>query len=110
MPDEVTHRSKPEIALEQIKRALGNGIRVAAWTFDELYGGSYGFLDGLDELGQTYVAEVPCTFRGWAKEPAVLVRPTSRKMHGKGTKRRFPRLSGNSGDTHEWHEAKGERS
>ncbi len=36
MPDDVTHRSKPEIALEQIKRALGNGIRVAAWTFDEL--------------------------------------------------------------------------
>ncbi|MCH8852961.1 MAG: transposase [Planctomycetes bacterium] len=93
MPDEVAHRSKPEIALEQIKRALANGIRVAAWTFDELYGGSYGFLDGLDGLGQTYVAEVPCTFHGWAKEPAVLVRPTPQEMHKKGKKRRFPRLS-----------------
>jgi SRSO17 transposase len=93
MPDDVTHRSKPEIALQQIKRALGNGIRVAAWTFDELYGGSYGFLDGLDRLGQTYVAEVPCTFCGWAKEPAVLVRPTPQEMRRKGRKRRFPRLS-----------------
>jgi len=93
MPDEVAHRSKPQIALEQIKRALANGIRVAAWTFDELYGGSYGFLDGLDRLGQTYVAEVPCTFCGWAKEPAVLVRPTPQEMHKKGKKRRFPRLS-----------------
>jgi len=92
MPDEVTHRSKSGIALEQIRRALGNGIRVAAWTFDELYGGSYDFLDGLDRLGQTYVAEVPCTFRGWAKEPAVLVRPTPQEMRRKGTKRRFPRL------------------
>ena len=93
MPDEVTHRSKPEIALEQIHRALGNGIRVAAWTFDELYGGSYAFLDGLDRLGQTYVAEVPCTFCGWAKEPAVRVRPTPQEMRKKGRKRRFPRLS-----------------
>ncbi len=93
MPDEVAHRSKPEIALEQIKRALGNGIRVAAWTFDELYGGSYDFLDGLDRLGQTYVAEVPRTFCGWARQPAVLLRPTPREIRGKRKKRRFPRLS-----------------
>ena len=93
MPDDVPHRSKPEIALAQIHRALGNGIRVAAWTFDELYGGSYDFLDGLDRLGQTYVAEVPCTFCGWAKEPAVLVRPTPQEMRRKGKNRRFPRLS-----------------
>jgi len=93
MPEDVTHRSKPEIALEQIRRALGNGIRVAAWTFDELYGGSYAFLDGLDQLGQTYVAEVPCTFCGWAKEPAVRVRPTPQEMYRKGKKRQFPRLS-----------------
>ncbi len=93
MPDDVTHRSKPQIALEQIKRGLGSGIRVAAWTFDELYGGSYDFLDGLDRLGQTYVAEVPCTFCGWAKEPAVLLRPTPREIRRKVKKRRFPRLS-----------------
>jgi SRSO17 transposase len=93
MPEEVTHRSKPQIALEQIKRALGNGIRVSAWTFDEHYGQSYDFLDELDRLGQTYVAEVPCTFCGWAKEPGVLVRPTPQEMRRKGKKRRFPRLS-----------------
>jgi SRSO17 transposase len=92
IPDDVTHRSKPEIALEQIQHALGNGIRVAAWTFDEHYGQSYDFLDGLDRLGQTYVAEVPCTFCGWAKEPAVLIRPTPQDGR-MGKKRRFPRLS-----------------
>lgn len=93
MPDEVVHRTKPQMALAQIKRALGNGIRVAAWTFDEHYGQSYAFLDGLDRLGQTYVAEVPCTFCGWAKEPAVLVKPTPQQMRQTGRKRRFPRLS-----------------
>jgi len=96
MPDDVTHRSKPQIALQQIERALGNGIRVAAWTFDEHYGQSYDLLDGLDRLGQTYVAEVPCTFCGWAKEPAVLHRPTPRQMRRNGRTRRFPRLSATS--------------
>ena len=93
IPDEVTHRSKSQIALAQIERALSNGIRVAAWTFDEHYGQSYDFLDALDRLGQTYVAEVPCTFCGWAKEPAVLHRPTSRQMRMGGGRRKFPRLA-----------------
>lgn len=93
MPDDVSHRSKPEIALAQIKRGLGNGIRVAAWTFDEHYGQSYDFLDGLDRLGQTYVAEVPRTFCGWVKEPSVLLRATPGEMRRKDKKRRFPRLS-----------------
>lgn len=93
IPDEVTHRSKPQIALAQIERALSNGIRVAAWTFDEHYGQSYDFLDTLDRLGQTYVAEVPCTFCGWAKEPVVLYRPPPRQMRKRGAKRKFPRLS-----------------
>jgi SRSO17 transposase len=66
---------------------------VAAWTFDEHYGQSYAFLDGLDRLGQTYVAEVPCTFCGWAKEPAVLHRATPRQMRTEGRKRKFPRLA-----------------
>ena len=93
MPDDVSHRTKAEIALAQIKRSLSNGIRVAAWTFDEHYGASYDFLDGLDRLGQTYVAEVPCTFHGWVKEPAVVYRPTPQEMRKSGRKRRFPRLS-----------------
>ncbi len=93
MPDEVTHRSKPKIASAQIERALANGIRVAARTFDEHYGHSYAFLDGLDRLGQTYVAEVPCTFCGWIREPAVLHRRTPQEMRPQGTKRGSPRLS-----------------
>ena len=36
IPDDVTFRTKPEIALDQIRRCLDNGIRMAAWTFDEL--------------------------------------------------------------------------
>ena len=93
IPDDVVHRSKPQIALAQIRRALRNGIRVAAWTFDELYGQSYDFLDGLDALGQTYVAEVPCDFHGWAVAPRVIYRATPQEMRKTGGKRRFPRLA-----------------
>ena len=97
IPDDVTHRSKPEIALAQIQRALRNGIRVAAWTFDEHYGQSYDFLDGLDALGQTYVAEVPCDFHGWAVAPKILYRATPQVMRNEmrkhGRERRYPRLA-----------------
>ena len=93
IPDDVTHRSKPEIALAQVRRALRNGIRVAAWTFDEHYGQSYAFLDGLDALGQTYVTEVPCNFHGWAVTPKLLYRATPQEMRQKGRKRHYPRLA-----------------
>jgi SRSO17 transposase len=94
IPENVSHRSKPEIALGQIRRALANGVRVAAWTFDEHYGQSYAFLDGLDALGQTYVAEVPPTFCGWAVYPKLVYRAMPQEMHRSGRKRSFPRLAG----------------
>jgi SRSO17 transposase len=101
IPEDVIHRSKPEIALAQIRRALRNGIRVSAWTFDEHYGQSYAFLDGLDALGQTYVAEVPCSFHGWAVAPRVLYRATPQEMRKKGKKRRYPRLAKTAAKTSE---------
>jgi SRSO17 transposase len=59
IPDDVRYRSKWEIALEQIKRAMGNGVRFDWLTFDEWYGGKPGFVSGLEQLGQLYVCEVP---------------------------------------------------
>lgn len=101
IPEEVVFRTKPEIALDQIRRALGNGIRVAAWTFDEAYGQSYAFLDELDALGQTYVAEVPCDFHGWVIYPKVLHRATPRQLRGKGKQGKFPRLAKTAATTSE---------
>jgi SRSO17 transposase len=93
IPEEAIYRKKTDIALAQIQRALSNGIRVAAWTFDEFYGRDGGFLDALEALGQNYVAEVPSTFTGWLHEPLVLLRPTPREMRKTARKRRFPRLA-----------------
>ncbi len=59
VPDDVTYRSKWQIALDQVERALGNGVRFDWLTFDEWYGGKPGFLSGLEQLGLLYVCEVP---------------------------------------------------
>jgi SRSO17 transposase len=62
IPDSVVYRPKSEIALEQIKRAVANGVRFDWLTFDEWYGSKPAFLAELDNMGQLYVCEVPKNF------------------------------------------------
>lgn len=93
VPDEIQFRTKPEIALEQVCRALKNGIRFSALTFDELYGRCGPFLDGLDSLGQNYVGEIPSDFTGWLREPQILHKPTPAQRRKTGRQRQYPRLS-----------------
>jgi SRSO17 transposase len=88
----VQFRTKPQIALELIDRALGNGVRVAAWTFDELYGRDSKFLDGLEQRQQMFIGEVPMDFHGWVQEPKILRSgPKMRKKQGRG--KEYPRLA-----------------
>lgn len=72
-----------------IDRALEHGVRVRAWTFDELYGRDTAFLDGLEERKQVFVAEVPTNFYGWMRPPRVLQDGPSRR---RGPKKKYPRL------------------
>jgi SRSO17 transposase len=60
IPDDVHHRPKWQIALEQVNRAVANGLHFDWLTFDEAYGAAGGFLAGLGE--QLYVGEVPCSW------------------------------------------------
>lgn len=83
-------RTKPQIALALVDRALANGVRVQAWTFDELYGRDSAFLDGLEQRGQVFVGEVPTSFRGWMTKPRVLRNGPS--PH-RGRKKKYPRLA-----------------
>lgn len=69
IPDALHHRPKTEIALEQVRRALGNGVRFSFLNFDEGYGKSPGFLFELDKLGQTYIGEVPKSFHCFGTRP-----------------------------------------
>ena len=92
IPDEVAYRPKTQIALAQLDRALGHGIRVAAWTADAWYGRDGEFHDGLETRGQSYVLEVPANFYGWVKAPRVLLKPLSGERIG-GRRKRYPRLA-----------------
>jgi len=83
-------RTKPQIALAMVDRALGHGVRVQAWTFDEFYGRDTAFLDGLDQRRQVFVGEVPTNFHGWVKRPRVLRNGRSRR---RGRKKKYPRLA-----------------
>jgi hypothetical protein len=88
-------RTKPQIALELIDRALGNGVRAAAWTFDELQGrdGKFLdglFLDGLEQRQQAFVGEIPMDFHGWVQPPRILrFGPKKSKKRGRG--KEYPR-------------------
>ncbi len=73
-----------------IDRALAHGVRVQAWTFDELYGRDSAFLDGLEQRGQVFVAEVPTHFHGWVLRPRVLRDGPSPR---RGPKKKYPRLA-----------------
>lgn len=86
-------RTKPQIALELIDRALGNGVGVAAWTVDELYARSNAFLDGLEERAQTFVAEVPVDFYGWVQKPKILHTGPKKPRQTQGRPKKYPRLA-----------------
>jgi SRSO17 transposase len=99
IPEEVVYRKKTEIALGQVRRAVGNGVRVAAYTFDEGYTRDGQFLDGLDELGQQYVGEAPANFTGWLRAPRVVQRPRAQEVRSQGQTQRFARVAVQSAHT-----------
>ena len=67
IPAEVVHRPKTELALEQIQRAIANGVAGRYVTADELYGGAPWWRKALAGLGLIYVVEVPNRIYGWLK-------------------------------------------
>jgi SRSO17 transposase len=70
IPDDVVYRPKWRIALEQVARAIANGLTFAWLTFDEYYGGKPAFLEELDKLsGTAYVGEIPRNFRCLTQQP-----------------------------------------
>jgi SRSO17 transposase len=91
VPDEIEFCPKPQLALGQIDRALSNGVRVSAWTCDELYGRDGKFLDGLESRQQVFVAEIPCNFHGWVRKPKILEKPPQNT--GPGRSKGYPCLA-----------------
>lgn len=92
IPEDVVYRPKWQIALEQMRRALANGVRFSWLTFDEFYGGTPQFLRELEALGQNFVAEIPKSFYGWTQPPEILHRHHARDREPPQDRRRKPKL------------------
>lgn len=80
IPDQVVYQPKYQIALEQVRRALANGLHFGWFTFDEWYASCPDFLAGLEALAQRYVAEVRRNFHGWLCDPYSATRAVYRDI------------------------------
>jgi SRSO17 transposase len=80
IPDHVAYRPKYQIALEQVRRALANGVVFGWLTADEWYASCPDFLAGLEALQQRYVVEVRRSFHGWLCDPRSATRAAYRDV------------------------------
>jgi SRSO17 transposase len=62
IPDDVRHRPKWRLAVDQWLRAVGNGVSFDWLVFDEGYGAAVPLLRFLNLVSQRFVAEVPVNF------------------------------------------------
>jgi len=65
VPDEVTFKTKPEIALEQIQAAEAAGVRPGIVLADAGYGADGTFRAGVTALGLSYAVGVQSTLSVW---------------------------------------------
>lgn len=66
VPEDVVFRTKPDIALTQIRAALDNDISPGVVLADAGYGNDTAFRTGLTEMGLTYVVGVQSSIRLWS--------------------------------------------
>lgn len=66
IPDEVTFKTKPQLALEMLKAMVKGGSLHFHWVAcDEAFGRDTAFLDAVADLDLWYFAEAPCDTRVW---------------------------------------------
>ena len=75
------YKSKPQLALEMIKRQLTLGNKIDFVGGDGLYGNDYSLMDGLDQLGLTGVLDVHEDQYVFLEQPAIAIPD---KTTGKG--------------------------
>jgi SRSO17 transposase len=82
VPEEVAFRTKPEIALEQLRWAQQAGLPRGVGLLDAGYGNNTALRDGITALGIPYAAGIGATTTVWAPGTAPL--PAKNKRSGRG--------------------------
>jgi SRSO17 transposase len=72
VPEAVVFRTKPELALEMVQRAVERGLPFRWVTADSVYGDSPTFVQGVRGLDTWYVADTSADARVWLTEPEVI--------------------------------------
>ena len=89
VPNEVTFKTKPELAVEMLEHAWAQGVPMAWVTGDELYGDAPHVRDAIRRGSKGYVLAVSCHTPVWRERPP-LEEPGA---GGKGRPRSKPRLA-----------------
>jgi SRSO17 transposase len=71
IPDEVTFKTKADLALEMILHARDNGVDFAWVGMDSFYGNQPWLLDRLDAEGIEYIADIHCDTMVWIDQPKI---------------------------------------
>lgn len=85
IPDEVTFKTKPDIALDQIASALAEGLKPAMVLGDAGYGQSTDFRERLTALGLPYAVGIQTPTTVWA--PGTAPPPVPTEYAGRGRPR-----------------------
>jgi len=80
VPEEVTFKTKPELALELIDEAIAWGLQKRLVLTDSWYGDVYEFRQGLRSRELDYVVQVSKDLTAWTEDP----HPSEPPMKGKG--------------------------
>jgi SRSO17 transposase len=82
VPEEIGFQTKPEIALEQMRRAVEQKVPVGVVLVDAGYGNGTPFRAGITALGLEYVAGIESSTTVW--EPGRLPLPVPSRKPGRG--------------------------
>ena len=72
VPDDVRFQTKPEIALQQLRQAVADGVPPGVALMDPAYGNDSKLRAGISELGLAYVAGIQPTTMVWRPGEAPL--------------------------------------
>ena len=63
IPDQLAFKTKPELAIDQVRRLMAAGTRALWAAADEVYGRCGEFRDALRALSLAYVVIIPCDYQ-----------------------------------------------
>lgn len=86
VPADITFQTKPEIALQQLRQAVADGVPPGVALMDSAYGNDSKLRAGISELGLSYVVGISPTTMAWRPGEAPLP-PAPRSGRGRPAKR-----------------------